>query len=106
MNDNLEKIRSILKEKNIELSKITCCFTGHRPQSLPWGLFDDGIFDPLNVLDLMVMEELLDEDDVVKTTTKKKEQQEIDDFELDEDDEYDEDFEYDEWDEDEEDDDF
>ena len=37
MNDNLEKIRSILKEKNIELSKITCCFTGHRPQSLPWG---------------------------------------------------------------------
>ena len=36
------------------------------------GLFDDGIFDSLNVLDLMVMEELLDEDDVVKTTTKKK----------------------------------
>ena len=36
------------------------------------GLFDDGIFDPLNVLDWMVMEELLDEDDVVKTTTKKK----------------------------------
>ena len=36
------------------------------------GLFDDGIFDPLNVLDLMVMEELLDEDDVVKTTTKKE----------------------------------
>lgn len=27
------------------------------------GLFDDGIFDPLNVLDLMVMEELLDEDE-------------------------------------------
>lgn len=37
MNDNLEKIRSKLKEKNVELSKITCCFTGHRPQSLPWG---------------------------------------------------------------------
>ena len=27
------------------------------------GLFDDGIFDSLNVLDLMVMEELLDEDE-------------------------------------------
>lgn len=37
MNDNLEKMRNILKEKNVELSKITCCFTGHRPQSLPWG---------------------------------------------------------------------
>lgn len=37
MNDNLEKMRNRLKEKNIELSKITCCFTGHRPQSLPWG---------------------------------------------------------------------
>ena len=47
------------------------------------GLFDNGNFDPLNVLDLMVMEELLDEDD-----------------------EYDEDFKYDEWDEDEEDNDF
>ncbi len=36
MNDNLENMRTILKEKNIKLSRITCCFTGHRPQSLPW----------------------------------------------------------------------
>ena len=36
------------------------------------GLLDDGKFAPLNYLDLMIMEELLDEDDVVKTTTKKK----------------------------------
>lgn len=41
MNDNLEKMRNILKEKNIELSKITCCFTGHRPQKLPWGFNED-----------------------------------------------------------------
>ncbi len=34
------EIYNILKEKNIELSKSTCCFTGHRPQSLPWG-FDE-----------------------------------------------------------------
>ena len=36
MNDNLERMRNSLKEKNTELSKSTCCFTGHRPQSLPW----------------------------------------------------------------------
>ena len=36
MNDNLEKMRNSLKEKNTELSKSTCCFTGHRPQGLPW----------------------------------------------------------------------
>ena len=36
MNDNLENMRTILKEKNIKLSRITCCFAGHRPQSLPW----------------------------------------------------------------------
>lgn len=41
MNDNLEKMRNRLKEKNIELSKITCCFTGHRPQKLPWGFNED-----------------------------------------------------------------
>lgn len=36
MNKFLEKILNILKEKNTTLSKTTCCFTGHRPQNLPW----------------------------------------------------------------------
>lgn len=41
MNDNLERMRNSLKEKNTELSKSTCCFTGHRPQKLPWGFNED-----------------------------------------------------------------
>lgn len=36
MSNKLENIKDILKEKNIALSKTTCCFTGHRPQNLPW----------------------------------------------------------------------
>ena len=36
MNDYLANIRKILIDKNMALSKVTCCFTGHRPQSLPW----------------------------------------------------------------------
>lgn len=36
MNDNLERVRNSLKEKNTELSKSTCCFTLHRSQGLPW----------------------------------------------------------------------
>lgn len=37
MNSDLEKMCNSLREKNTELSKTTCCFTGHRPQNLPWG---------------------------------------------------------------------
>lgn len=36
MNENLHKIYYALKEKNKNISNITCCFAGHRPQSLPW----------------------------------------------------------------------
>lgn len=36
MNCNLENMKNVLKEKNNELSSFTCCFTGHRPQNLPW----------------------------------------------------------------------
>ena len=37
MNSDLEKMCNSLREKNTELSKTTCCFTGHRPQNLPQG---------------------------------------------------------------------
>lgn len=37
MNRNLQNIKNILREKNNKLSNTTCCFTEHRPQSLPWG---------------------------------------------------------------------
>jgi len=37
MNKKILELKEALKEKNYELSKTTCCFTGHRPQNLPWG---------------------------------------------------------------------
>ena len=77
------------------------------------GLFDDGIFDPLNVLDLMVMEEFMDEDDVMKDNTQKskikKESEYLEndeDFENDESEEDEDYLDYEEFEEDEEDDDF
>jgi len=36
MINNLAKLKTLLKQQDNELSKITCCFTGHRPQFLPW----------------------------------------------------------------------
>lgn len=48
-------MRSILKEKNLELSKSTCCFTGHRPQNLPWG------FNELDERCLIMKEKLKEE---------------------------------------------
>ena len=35
--NELEKMQNILKKENYQLCKITCCFSGHRAQSLPWG---------------------------------------------------------------------
>lgn len=40
MNLTLTNLKENLKIKNKELSKNICCFSGHRPKSLPWG-FDE-----------------------------------------------------------------
>ncbi len=35
-NKNISQMKDILKEKNNEMSSRVACFTGHRPQKLPW----------------------------------------------------------------------
>lgn len=34
---NILKMKEVLKEISKEMSAYTVCFTGHRPQKLPWG---------------------------------------------------------------------
>lgn len=36
-NKNILKMKEVLKEINEEMSAYIACFTGHRPQKLPWG---------------------------------------------------------------------
>lgn len=35
--NEVEKMKAKLKDINKEMSNNICCFTGHRPQKLPWG---------------------------------------------------------------------
>jgi len=37
MNGVFENIKNELQKLNDEMSKYVCCFTGYRPQKLPWG---------------------------------------------------------------------